>query len=92
MQRMVGLVVAVMRGLLPDDFVEHTLDEHSLVEVPKAPAGNMYLAECWFSVAETNSRILLRPRRAVRPKPSARGGPPLLYHGGCQQRYIRTLC
>ena len=57
--------MAVVRGDLPMAYIELALSD-DIVEVPMAPLTGLYLAECWFSVAETNHRIMLRPRRTDR--------------------------
>ena len=42
----------------------------------------MYLAECWYSMAETHHRIMLRPRRTDRNN--------LVVDGGFNQVRART--
>jgi len=45
---MVGLVIAITKGLLPSQYIAYALSEAPAVKVPVAPAGNLVLAECFF--------------------------------------------
>lgn len=45
---MMGLVIAVVSGAVPEDYIDFALGETVGVEVPLAVAGNLVLAECVF--------------------------------------------
>lgn len=63
--RMVGVVLGVMRGWLPEDYIEESLRRDTIVEVPAVPGFTVYLAESKYSFYEANvpTEDRLDPRR-----------------------------
>lgn len=49
LRAMVGLTIAILRGLLPDDYLEAALGNESLLSVPSVPQGTICFSECVYS-------------------------------------------
>jgi tRNA U38,U39,U40 pseudouridine synthase TruA len=66
--RLIGLVVAIMRGLVPPDMVDCVMDEHypHLVPMPPAPPFAMYAVEASYSSWEGKAKMILSPRKCDR--------------------------
>jgi len=47
-RKMMGAVIAVMRGVAPDNFLETALSKKLVVNVPTAPELGLFLQECVF--------------------------------------------
>jgi hypothetical protein len=63
--RVIGLLVALVRGVVDPDFVECVFDENypHLVPTPEAPTFAMYAREAYYTVWEGKARAILCPRR-----------------------------
>jgi len=60
--RVVTLVVAVMRGLLPEDVIDFCLSDACVLDITPAPLDACILAELHYGTSETRHRMVLRPR------------------------------
>jgi len=63
--RMVGAALGVMRGWLPENYIEESLRRDSIVQVPALPGFSVYLTESKYSYYEANVPVeeRLDPRR-----------------------------
>ncbi|CAB9511644.1 expressed unknown protein [Seminavis robusta] len=64
--RVMGVLIALARGLIDDDFVECVFDEDypHLVPTPEAPPFAMYAAETYYMSWEGKVRKVLTPRKS----------------------------
>jgi tRNA U38,U39,U40 pseudouridine synthase TruA len=62
--RMVGLIIALMRGLIDVDFIECVLDENypHLIPTPPAPTFAMYMTEAGYDLWEGKAQAVLTAR------------------------------
>ena len=61
-RKMVGFVVAVMRGRLPPDLLPRLLADDCMADVPAAPPSFAYLSDCYFDRFEKTNQLQIRPR------------------------------
>lgn len=47
-QRMVGMIIGVARGVIPLQYLQHSLREDITVRVPTAPASHLFLADMCY--------------------------------------------
>lgn len=63
-RRILGVMVAVARGLLPESYFEACVGKSSIAEVPALPGWGLYLAECKYAYYEAKfEEFRLDPRR-----------------------------
>lgn len=63
--RVIGLLAALVRGVVDQDFVDCVFDENypHLVPTPEAPIHAMYAREAYYTVWEGKAKAILCPRR-----------------------------
>jgi hypothetical protein len=63
--RVIGLLAALVRGVVDPDFVDCVFDENypHLVPTPEAPIHAMYAREAYYTVQEGKVKAILCPRR-----------------------------
>lgn len=62
--RIMGLVIGIMRGWLPVEYLSACLCKDSIAEIPAVPTYLSYVTECKFAKFESKFPIKLDPRRA----------------------------
>jgi hypothetical protein len=65
--RLVGLLIAIVRGVVDEDFVECVFDEKypHLVPTPPAPVTGLYAADVHYVNAEGKAKAILTPRKCT---------------------------
>ena len=63
-RKMIGLTMAVMRGLLPEEFICDALSADFVLQIPEVPAYALLLSECKYAYFEAKfDTFRLDPRR-----------------------------
>jgi tRNA pseudouridine(38-40) synthase len=70
-RRMIGLLVAVVRGQLPEEAIQVALHPHCVMDIPPAPAHLFMLAGCQFHDYENKARVQVVPRPPLADDPPA---------------------
>lgn len=63
-RKMLGLAVAISKGLLPQNFIEVALDPTVILDLPALPSSGLYASETKFDKWEIKIGFQLDPRRS----------------------------
>ena len=65
-RRVLGAMIAMARGLLPENYLELCINKSFIAEVPALPGWGLYLAECKYAYYEAKfENFKLDPRRSL---------------------------
>jgi tRNA U38,U39,U40 pseudouridine synthase TruA len=62
-RKMLGLAIAIAKGLLPQDFIQVALDPAVILDLPALPASGLYASETKFDKWEIKFGFQVDPRR-----------------------------
>jgi tRNA U38,U39,U40 pseudouridine synthase TruA len=72
-RHLIGLAVAIARGILPESYFEAAVQKGNVMEVPALPGWGLYLAECKYAYYEAKFDVFRLDPRRVPPLPAQEG-------------------